>query len=69
MLHSVKVREPSEKNLPYLDRIPKNPVIGWGVSLPTSKKPNQIVEYIINTVKLREIYGSDDEDEGALADD
>ena len=69
VLHLVKIRDRAEKSLPFLDRIPTQPVVGWSISLPTSSKPNERVEYIINTVKLREIYGADDEDEGALVDD
>lgn len=69
VLHSVKVRPPEESDLPYLDRLPEEPVIGWSISLPPSSKPNDRVEYIINTVKFREIYGADEEDEGAWEDD
>lgn len=69
VLHTVKVRPPEEQDLPFLDRLPEDPVIGWSISLPPSGKPNDRVEYIINTVKLREIYGADEEDEGAWEDD
>ncbi|SLN59047.1 Z1 domain protein [Roseovarius gaetbuli] len=69
VLHVVKVRPPEEQNLPHLDRIPEKPVIGWSISLPPSSKPNDRVEYIINTVKFREIYGSEEDDEGAWEDD
>jgi len=63
------VRQPDERDLPHLDRIPDQPVIGWSISLPPSTKPNKRVEYVINTVKFREIYGADEEDEGASEDD
>jgi hypothetical protein len=69
VLHSVKVRPPEEDDLPFLDRLPEAPVIGWSISLPPSSKPNDRVEYIINTVKLREIYGEDEDDDGAWDDD
>ncbi len=73
VLHVVQVRQP-EKNedtrRPHLDRIPDRPVIGWSISFPESARPDERVEYVINTVKFREIYGGDDElDEGTLEDD
>ncbi|UWR06534.1 Z1 domain-containing protein [Ruegeria sp. B32] len=69
VLHVVKVRPPEESGLPHLDRIPDRPVIGWSISFPQSAKPSDRVEYIINTQKFREIYGSDEEDDGAFEDD
>ncbi|WP_299841634.1 Z1 domain-containing protein [uncultured Jannaschia sp.] len=73
VLHVVQVRpaEGEDARHPYLDRIPGRPVIGWSISFPQSARPDQRVEYVINTVKFRELYGTDDEepDEGALEDD
>jgi hypothetical protein len=75
VLHVVKVRKPTDDDIKkladpsVLDRLPSKPVIGWSISLPPSAKPNNRVEYIINTVKFREIHGFDEEDEGAFEDD
>jgi len=75
VLHVVQVRQPGEKDIAQLrdesvlDRLPDGPVIGWSISLPPSSKPNDRVEYIINTQKFREIYGTDEEDDGAYEDD
>lgn len=71
ILHLVQVRQPDDSDLPHLNRIPERPVVGWSISFPQSERPNERVEYVINTVKFRELYGSDDEeiDEGALEDD
>jgi hypothetical protein len=69
VLHVVKIKRPEERDLPYLERLPEEPVIGWSISLPPSKKPSQRVEYIINTTKFREIYGSDEEEEGETEND
>ncbi|WP_386680947.1 Z1 domain-containing protein [Loktanella sp. R86503] len=73
VLHVVEVRPPEgeDAKLGHLDRIPDRPIIGWSISFPQSARPDQRVEYVINTVKFREIYGNDDEDfdEGALEDD
>ncbi|WP_025313375.1 Z1 domain-containing protein [Roseicyclus elongatus] len=73
VLHVVRVRQPEGEDAerPHLDRIPDRPIIGWSISFPQSARPDQRVEYVINTVKFRELYGFDDEepDEGALEDD
>lgn len=73
ILHVVQVRPPEDEDAKrsHLDRIPDRPIIGWSISFPQSAQPDQRVEYVINTVKFRELYGVDDEepDEGALEDD
>ncbi|MFV1875644.1 Z1 domain-containing protein [Nioella sp.] len=73
VLHVVRVRPPEgeDANRPHLDRIPDRPIVGWSISFPQSARPDQRVEYVINTVKFRELYGVDDDepDEGALEDD
>ena len=51
-----------------LHRIPGEPVVGWGISFPPSARPDQKVEYILNTTKLRELFGEEDNDED-LPDD
>jgi hypothetical protein len=73
VLHVVRVRPPEgeDANRPHIYRIPDRTIIGWSISFPQSARPDQRVEYVINTVKFRELYGFDDEepDEGALEDD
>lgn len=72
VLHVVQVRQPDGEDAlrPHLDRIPDRPVIGWAISFPPSARPDERVEYVVNTIKFRELYGFDDElDEGALEDD
>lgn len=73
ILHVVKVRDPEgeDADKAHLDRIPDGPVVGWSISFPQSARPDQRVEYVINTVKFREIFGAedDDSDEGAFEDD
>lgn len=46
-----------------LAKLPKEAVVGWGISFPPSKRPDQKVEYILNTTKLRELFGEEDQDE------
>jgi hypothetical protein len=48
--------------------VPEGPVVGWGISFPVSGRPDERVEYILNTVKLRELFGEDETDEGELDD-
>lgn len=50
-------------------KLPDKPVVGWGISFPPSAKPDQKVEYILNTTKLRELFGEDDNDEDAPDDE
>lgn len=75
VLHVVKVRAPEKEDIAQLrdksvlDRLPEHPVIGWSISLPPSSKPNDRVEYIINTQKFREIFGTDEDDDDAYEDD
>ncbi|WP_306751527.1 Z1 domain-containing protein [Paracoccus actinidiae] len=75
VLHVVQVRQPKDEDIDrlpdksVLERLPERPVIGWSISLPPSGKPNDRVEYIINMVKFREIYGTEEDDEGAYEDD
>ena len=73
ILHVVQVRSPEGEDAkrPHLDRIPDRPIVGWSISFPQSDRPDQRVEYVINTVKFRELFGVEDDepDEGALADD
>lgn len=50
------------------DRVAGEPVAGWGISFPPSSRADRKVEYILNTTKLRELFGSD-EDDGDEFDD
>lgn len=72
ILQIVTIRDPyesaddSKHALP--GNFPKSNVVGWGMSLPVSATPDERVEYVVNTQKFRELYGEDDEDEGADLD-
>jgi hypothetical protein len=48
--------------------IPSDPVVAWGISLPESNYEDEGEEFIVNTVKLRELFGEDDEDDDQEAD-
>lgn len=42
-------------------KIPKDPVVGWALSFPISARPDKKVEYVLNPVALRELFGDDDD--------
>lgn len=67
MLFNVSIKD---KDVDERDRakLPDAPVVGWGISFPPSSRPDQKVEYILNTTKLRELFGEEDNDED-LPDD
>lgn len=51
------------------EMLPKTPVVAWGVSFPVSSRPDEKVEYVMNTTKLREVFGEDDFDEEMFDDE
>ena len=51
--------------------IPTEPVVAWGLSLPPSARKEERVEYVVNTVRYKELFGEVDDDddiEDALRD-
>lgn len=48
--------------------VPTEPVVGWALSFPISARPDKKVEYVLNPVALRELFGDDDADEDSLDD-
>ena len=69
ILFNIRIKEGDDLSEEDLARIPDEPVVGWGMSFPVSRRPDQKVEYILNTTKLRELFGDDDEDEDLPDDD
>jgi hypothetical protein len=64
ILHFVKAKAPDGKeDAKQVDLIPTDPVVAWGISLPVSSRPAERVEYVVNTVRYRELFGEEDEDE------
>lgn len=64
ILHFVKAKAPDGKeDAKEVGLIPAEPVVAWGISLPVSSRPAERVEYIVNTVRYRELFGDEDEDE------
>ncbi|WP_200832542.1 Z1 domain-containing protein [Candidatus Halocynthiibacter alkanivorans] len=64
LLYLLKVRAPKgEEDKIEPGVLPDEPVVAWGISFPRSARPDERVEYIMNTTKLREMFGDDDDDE------
>ena len=49
--------------------LPVDPVIAWSISFPKSSRPGERVEYVVNTQKIRELFGEPDDDEDAEGDE
>ena len=64
ILHFVKAKAPDgQEDAKHVDLVPSDPVVSWGISLPVSSRASERVEYVVNTVRYRELFGEDDEDE------
>ena len=66
ILHYVQPKARDDLDDPHaaeINLLPKCPVVGWGISLPVSSRPEERVEYVVNAVGQREMFGDDDEDE------
>ena len=58
MIHLIEVQSNG------LDVLPGQPVAAWGISFPRTDRKERRVEYVVNTMWLRENFGDDvDEDE------
>jgi hypothetical protein len=64
-LISVKPPKNTETHRQLTDRLPKEPVVAFGISFPVSSRPDEKVEYVMNTTMLRELFGEEDLDEDA----
>ena len=52
-----------------IESLPQEPVVGWALSLPISSRPDKKVEYVLNPVALRELFGDDDDVDEEGVDD
>lgn len=43
--------------------------VAWSMSLPASNKASERVAYVVNTRKMIELFGSDEQDEDAVDND
>lgn len=68
ILHFVKAKRPLEATLDENSRklaakIPSQPVVAWGMSLPESLYDDEGEEFIVNSIKFKELFGEEDEDD------
>lgn len=64
ILYYVKARAPAgQENDDRVKLIPAFPIVAWGISLPVSARPQEKVEYVVNTKKYKELFGEEDEDD------
>jgi hypothetical protein len=49
-------------------KLPIEKVVGWGISFPLSNIEGGTVEYTMNTVRLREMFGDEEVEEEAVGD-
>jgi len=64
ILHFVKATAPKGKeDFEEVALIPSVPVVAWALSLPVSARPTERVEYVFNSVRQREHFGDEDEDD------
>lgn len=70
IIHLITPTPPDGKeNEPAARLIPTEPVVAWSISFPSSKKPGERVEYVVNTQRLKELFGDPDDDEDIDADE
>lgn len=69
LLYNIRIKDDEVETAEDRAKLPDAPVVGWGISFPVSSRPDQKVEYILNTTKLRELFGDDDADEDMGDDD
>ncbi|NWO10407.1 Z1 domain-containing protein [Chromohalobacter salexigens] len=68
-LLSVKPPEKTTDSENYQHLLPEEPVVAFGISFPVSSRPDEKVEYVMNTTMLRELFGEEDLDEDAEMED
>ncbi|QSR17430.1 Z1 domain-containing protein [Novosphingobium sp. KA1] len=66
LFYNIRIKDDEKYDDAKRAMLPIDPVVGWGISFPKSARPDQKVEYILNTTKLRELFGDadDDDDQG-----
>lgn len=68
ILATLSIKKEELKKPDSAAKVPNEPVVGWAISFPVSNRPDQKVEYILNTIKLREMFGDDDSDQDPFDD-
>ncbi len=68
MLVKLQYPDAEELDLESPEQVSEDSVVAWGMSLPISARPQERVEYIVNTVRYLELFGEEDEDEDLEAE-
>lgn len=69
IIHLVKPTAPKgEEGKKHTELIPAEPYVAWSMSLPRSATPAERVEYLVNSVRLRELFGEEEDDDDAHDD-
>lgn len=45
------------------EHLPEGNILAWSISFPSSEIDGGTVEYVVNTIRMREIFGEEDQDE------
>ena len=70
ILHLVSPIIPDDERGCHEDyKTPREAVTGWGMSLPRSLHSGEKVEYVVNAVRYKELFGDNDDDEDQESDD
>ncbi len=48
--------------------VPAGPILAWGLSFPESEIAGGTVEYVVNTIRMHELFGPEDDEEEAAGD-
>ncbi|WFR99580.1 Z1 domain-containing protein [Rhizobium tumorigenes] len=63
ILRLVRIKQ-ENPNIP----LPTEPVVAWSISFPNSELNGGRVEYVVNTIKMRELFGADEDDDEVAGD-
>lgn len=62
-LYLIDIQSTLDGQITCPNNFPSEPVVAWAISFPTSSTADERVEYVINTIKQRELFGEPDTDE------
>jgi hypothetical protein len=58
---------PTVKNDELIEKLPGS-VLAWSICFPPSNIQGGAVEYVVNTIRMREMFGEEEIEEEALGD-
>ncbi len=64
ILYLIKAKPPKGKESKAdTEQIPPDPLVAWGISLPETSYSKKQVEYVVNSIRYKEIFGPEEDDE------